>query len=437
MEVKKRAPVAYASSGSVKLPIYYSPLKKKLKGNGNGNGAGHVPGAAQVRVYDSWVIYFYEQELRHKRRFPSIAEAKKEGHALAEKLAREGNQNLVLPQAECRVYLNAKGILNRHGMEVDAGARIVDEALGKLDGGSIMDAVLFYNAHGQQVLVDATSREAYDAYQKDLEQRGASQYHKRDVRRYINKLVAAFPSSFLQVTTKHLDEWLATLGGNARSKNNGRDKVIAFFNFLERKKYLPKGGASVAKSTSVFNDPRQVISNEQEAAATATDTDIYTPEEMGKILEVADPDVRVTLEIKAFSGIRTEELARLWWVLINEQAGYINITKAISKVNQRTVPISENLKRRLKAYKAATKKDQVSKQWHSANALYHAWKRATDAAKVPYKKNGFRNSFISYRLAATKDINLVAYESGNSPEMIQQFYLDLAMPEQAAVWFAL
>jgi hypothetical protein len=437
MEVKKRAPVAYASSGSVKLPIYYSPLKKKLTVNGNGNGADHVPPEAPVKVYDSWIIYFYEQGRRRKRRFPSVAVAKKKGSKLAEKLAMEGNQNLVLPQAECRVYLNAKGILNRHGIEVDAGARIVDEALGKLDGGSIMDAVLFFKAHGQQVLVDATSKQAYAAYEKDLEQRGASLYHKRDVRRYLNKLVSHFPSSLLPVTTKHLDDWLATLGGNARSKNNGRDKVIAFFNFLERKRYLPKGGASVAKATSIFNDPRPVISNEQEAAATATDTDIYTPEEMGKILEVAQPELLVTLEIKAFSGIRTEELARLWWVLINEQAGYVNITKAISKVNQRAVPLTENLKRRLQAYDAAIKKDQVSKRWHSANALYHAWKRASDAANVPYKKNGFRNSFISYRLAATKDINLVAYESGNSPEMIQQFYLDLATPEQAAAWFAL
>jgi hypothetical protein len=36
------------------------------------------------------------------------------------------------------------------------------------------------------------------------------------------------------------------------------------------------------------------------------------------------------------------------------------------------------------------------------------------------------------RLAQTKDINLVAYESGNSPEMIRKYYLDLVTPEQAA-----
>ncbi len=55
----------------------------------------------------------------------------------------------------------------------------------------------------------------------------------------------------------------------------------------------------------------------------------------------------MTLELKAFSGLRTEEVARMWWVLINTKAGYINVTEAVAKLNQRAVTILENLKRRL------------------------------------------------------------------------------------------
>jgi integrase len=437
VEVKQRAPVDYASSGSVRLPIYFSPLKKKLPGGGNGGGAATVPESPRFKIYDSWVIYFYEKGRRKKRRFPALSAAKKKGKTLAEKLDREGSHTIVLPQADCRVYTTAKEILQVHGMEVDAGARLLHETLSRLKGASMNQMVDFFNAHGRRVLVSASSLDSYAAYQKDMEQRGVSKYHQRDVRRFVGAFVKVFPDSLVPVTTSEIDGWLAKLGGNARSKNNGRDKIIAFFNFLEKKNYLPKGGAATAKATTPFNDPRQIISSEEEAAASVTDTDIYTPEEMGKILSLADPEVRVTMEIKGFSGIRTEELARLWWVLINEGSGYISITEAIAKVNQRTVPMPENLKTRLKAYAASMKKDRVSKTWRSANALYHVWKRATDVAEVPYKKNGFRNSFISYRLALTKDINLVAYESGNSPEMIRKFYLDLATPEQAKAWFNL
>lgn len=436
MEVKQRSPVALASSGSVKLPIYYSPLWKKLRGKSDGLESERVLTSGR-KVYDSWIFYFYEGGRRQKRRFNALDKAKKEGDTQAEKLARQGNEGIVLPQAECRVYLNAKTILARHGMQVDAAARLVDDLQSQLQGASLTQAVNFFIAHGRQTKLGTSAQKAYEIYIQDLEQRHVSKYHLRDVRRFVGGFVDAFQDPPANRSTDDIDAWLRKLGGKARSKNNGRDKVIAFFNFLELKSYLPKGGAIVAKATSVFKDPRPEITTEEEAIATVTDTDIYTPEQMGKILKVASLDLLVTLECKAFSGIRTEELARLWWVLINEAAGYINISKAISKTNQRAVPIAENLKRRLQAYDASFKKHKVSKGWGSANALYHAWKRACDEAGVPYKKNGFRNSFISYRLALTKDINLVAYESGNSPEMIQQFYLDLATPEQAAAWFAL
>jgi len=46
-------------------------------------------------------------------------------------------------------------------------------------------------------------------------------------------------------------------------------------------------------------------------------------------------------------------------------------------------------------------------------------------SRPPLQKERLPEQLISYRLAQTKDINLVAYESGNSPEMIRKYYLDL------------
>ena len=81
--------------------------------------------------------------------------------------------------------------------------------------------------------------------------------------------------------------------------------------------------------------------------------------------------------------------------------------------------------------------DRVCKEWALANSLYHAWLRVAKDAAVAYKKNAFRNSFISYRLALTKDINSVAYASGNSPQMIRKYYMGLVTPEAAKAWFSL
>ena len=49
--------------------------------------------------------------------------------------------------------------------------------------------------------------------------------------------------------------------------------------------------------------------------------------------------------------------------------------------------------------------------------------------------NGFRHSYISYRLAQINDTARVALEAGNSPEVIFQHYRELVGPDEAAAWF--
>jgi hypothetical protein len=58
-------------------------------------------------------------------------------------------------------------------------------------------------------------------------------------------------------------------------------------------------------------------------------------------------------------------------------------------------------------------------------------------AKVEWKPNALRHSFISYRLAEIQDVNRVALEAGTSPQMIFRHYRELATPEQARTWFAI
>jgi hypothetical protein len=62
-------------------------------------------------------------------------------------------------------------------------------------------------------------------------------------------------------------------------------------------------------------------------------------------------------------------------------------------------------------------------------------RRAADNAKIKWKQNALRHSFISYRLALVQDVNRVALEAGNSPQMIFRHYRELATPEQARSWF--
>jgi hypothetical protein len=146
-----------------------------------------------------------------------------------------------------------------------------------------------------------------------------------------------------------------------------------------------------------------------------------------------------TVEIKMLSGVRTEEIVRLWWVMVKEEEQLIRIPDAVGKIDARRVPLLPGLARRLKAIPAEVKRDRVAADWSLANSLYHAWQRLCRKAEVPYRRNAFRNSYFKYRLAIVGDVRKVAEEGGTSVEMLEKNYLSRAPVSHAMAeeWFAL
>ena len=56
---------------------------------------------------------------------------------------------------------------------------------------------------------------------------------------------------------------------------------------------------------------------------------------------------------------------------------------------------------------------------------------------MAWKANALRHSFISYRVAQTRDIAAVALEAGNSPKMVFAHYRELCTEQEAQEWFAI
>ena len=54
-----------------------------------------------------------------------------------------------------------------------------------------------------------------------------------------------------------------------------------------------------------------------------------------------------------------------------------------------------------------------------------------------WPKNGLRHSYISYRLAVTKDVAATAMEAGNSAPIIFKHYRELCKPDAGAAWFGI
>jgi len=72
---------------------------------------------------------------------------------------------------------------------------------------------------------------------------------------------------------------------------------------------------------------------------------------------------------------------------------------------------------------------------HSEPFLFDLMRDAGKDCGVKWKHNALQHSFISYRVAKIKNVNEVAMEAGNSPDMIFKHYRELVTEKAADAWF--
>jgi hypothetical protein len=435
---KERKPVATVTVGSVAISIYAAPVTVRAAMPA-AEDSSSAASATESKVYQSFQVAHYEGNRRILQRRNTLDKAKALAKEIANRLSRDGARAQYLTEKDRRVLILAQSTTAPLGLEVDEVCRRYAEFQARLTTGTLDEAVSFYLAHGQRVRHGATIESVYGEYLEHLVKRGVGHYHLRDVKRYVGNFVAAFPGLISAIQTTAIDAYLSRLGGSARNKNNHRHGIIAFCNFAQEKGFLPHGIIHAASATTDYRDARTQISSEQQAIDLLQPTDIYSPEEMRKILAAADDSLRATLEIKAFSGVRTEEIVRLWWVMVAEAEGCLKVPDAVGKISARRVPLLPNLQTRLAKYSAELKRERISADLPSANSLTRAWARIAAKAGVPYKRNAFRNSYITYRLILTDDIAKVAEECGTSPKMIRKNYQSRAAIARATAedWFSI
>jgi integrase len=164
----------------------------------------------------------------------------------------------------------------------------------------------------------------------------------------------------------------------------------------------------------------------------------YTPEELKKLLAAAPKKFRPILALAAFAGIRSSEIELLDWkhIRIREKEPGdriirldIDVTEESSK---RSVPIDDILWNWL-----AGPSKREGKLWTGTHDDFYKMQQAiAKTAGVTWKQNALRHTCISAKVAITKDVPRVAYESGNSVAIIKAYYLDLLTPSTAKEWFA-
>lgn len=378
------------------------------------------------------VVYREADGTRKLRHFSDPEEAKREAELVATRLANGQTDIFGLRNADVAELLSAREALAPFNITVTQAVNDHVAVLKRLPPDTtLFEAVNCFAKRHPANAPKKTVQEVVAEFIADRQSGGCSPVHLRDLNCRLARFARAFQMQLQSVTAPMVQEFIAKLTNEnsgepsaARSKENALRQIASLFNYARRMKYI---AADLAMDIAEIPAPKK----------THVAIEIYTPDEIARLLAEADDDVKPALAIASFAGLRLAEVARLDWseVKLGESSIVVEANKAKTAA-RRIVPVSENLAAWLAPLARPFGPVNPCEDDPLGNALGDRFGRAATRAKVEWKRNGLRHSYISYRVAVFKDVPAVALECGNSPSIIFANYRALATEKEARAWFA-
>lgn len=408
---RKKQPVEVVESKGIRIPIYHNP----------------------VGEYDSYLLAYYVEGARKRERAKSLELARKRAWELIDSLADGSAHVGSLTPREHAVIGEALQVLQKAGGDVgllDAVKQWADAHIKLAGQGTIADAVRVFLDQKSAVQLPAINfPELVELFLKDIRSKKRSRRYTLDMQARLHKAAEAFTGPIASITTSDLEKWLGGMDISGRTKNNYKNAVTTAFIFAKQRGYLPRDRQTEAEFVGRFSEE-------------AGEIGIYTPDQLKIFLMRIEPRLLPVVAIGAFAGLRSAEITRLEWPEIRFDQHVIEIKAAKAKTaSRRLAPLLPVLANWLRPYRLAKGRVLVGVQ--DEFALATQFKKAVDAITDEEGKsllkivhNGFRHSFITYRMATLKNAAEVALEAGNSPRMIFEHYRELATEKQGQAWFA-
>ena len=384
-------------------------------------------GSCAVKVYRDrkptgtyYRVAYHLGGRRHRLHHNDLQKAIDEAEAKAAQLSRGDVDAVQITGRDRLVYGRALEAVKQFDVPLDAAAIEYSEARRLLDGVPLMDAARFYARHHQRGIKRKAVTDAVNGMIAAKKAKGVSDVYLCDLRYRLGVFKEAFHCDLSALAPDDVARFFDGLELSPRSYNNFLRTLRTFFGFAQRHGWLSKE-ADLLERVEKRSEKRIPV-------------EIFTSSELAALLKGASPEVAPCVVLAAFAGLRSAEFLRLDWADMERHPGFIEVAAHKAKTaTRRIVPISDNLARWL----AIAPRNGAHIWRHSKDGFFKAMRRAADNAKIKWKQNALRHSFISYRLALLQDVNRVALEAGTSPQMIFRHYRELATPEQARTWFAI
>jgi len=449
---KSRKPFAVVKVGNVSLPVYRhtniipkrDAQKKIIYGPPDASGKRRAVVKYKSEVY---TLAYYEGSKRVRQKFSDLEKAKREAESAALKIGEGEVEALKLKGHARSDYVRSMQKLREWKPDADLYVAVADyvAAVRRLpENTNLKEVVDAHNKRHPVGLPQKTVREVVNELLESKTKSGKSDIYVKDLRLRLGHFADAFKVPISAVTGKQIEEFLRAARPprskegksyflSGRTQNNFRKLINTLFKFAVKRGYLPKD----------YDELDAVELADEDNG----DIEIFTPVELRQLFnaclapvkergKMRDRETMVPyLAIAAFCGLRSAEIARLDWseVHLTGAEHFIEVKASKAKTaSRRTVPVPDNCAAWLAPFAQKSGPVCPFERPDKQCFLY-----VGPAAKVTWKRNGLRHSFISYRLARIKNVHQVSLEAGNSPQMVFAHYRQLVTETQAAEWFGI
>lgn len=372
------------------------------------------------RPYVSFEVAYNLHGKRHFKSFTDLKMAKDIAVDACAEIARGEADKLTLTNSKLHAYKRALEALEPLGEALDDVVREYVHARGLLKGkATIAEVCRDWLTRRAEPVEDVSVLQSCRELLEYARQDGKSKQRLKQLSTILESWGSAHGGQVAWVTPDHISKYLVQLKRSERTRRNYRD-VLAYWNkFCVLRGYLPKG-TNLLENVQTYSAKKQAAIH------------IFSPQEMGALLEHADRKLVPYLAIAAFTGLRATAIAKLDWSRVDLADGWIEIVEGSDKTKVRHLAaIPPNLKSWLEPL--AKRSGKVCPYLNVTKQLL----KTAEAAGVKWHRNGLRNSGISYLIAQSGDIARTAYQCGTSPRVVETNYLRRVKPAVAKEWFSI
>ncbi len=391
-------------------------------------------GSAVVTVYKqahstnktgwTYLLTYTTPEGRKRIKYSEPEAALAEARIVVNKLAAGRIEGAALSRGERDEYLAAKDIAGKFPLlsALEEWAKVRE-----LCGSDLLTAAQAWHDANGKARKQIDMANLVKAFLKDKERSGVDT--RAGYARTLPRLVESFADTPVHaLTSQMLKEWLhrtfiqkGERHVNASTFNSHRKRMVALWKWARDEGYLPRSARTEIEQVKTMREESRPIG-------------ILTVPNYAAILELMQkqhPAYLATTVLAGFAGLRRSELHAQRWDQIDLKRGLLTVTKA--KRNTPSMRIVHLCPAAIEWLLGCNRIGElISPAWG-----FDRVRAYVRAAKIPCPSNAFRHSFITYRVAATGNVDETSLEAGNSRDVVFRHYREIVSKENGKEWFAL